>query len=192
MRIVSRKVCQSTSLPSVHQYISTCDSIFNSRNSKAVIPVYKGRVKGFPSAARSSGYVIGGRILPEAWGWRLFLQTLHPTASGKEAFENENDRPVTHRTKRKIIRKVRARERENTVLHREVATRGNHRSSANRDTDLRADHSRQVLEMQQRHMTEIQTKEAEHKKEVSRLIRLVEKLCAWFPLVNDSRSSSRG
>lgn len=114
MRIVSRKVCQSTSLPSVHQYISTCDSIFNSRNSKAVIPVYKGRVKGFPSAARSSGYVIGGRILPEAWGWRLFLQTLHPTASGKEAFENENDRPVTHRTKRKIIRKVRARERNGT------------------------------------------------------------------------------
>ncbi len=88
--------------------------------------------------------------------------------------------------------KVKTLERENTVLHREVATRGNHRSSANRDTDLRADHSRQVLEMQQRHMTEIQTKEAEHKKEVSRLIRLVEKLCAWFPLVNDSRSSSRG
>ena len=40
---------------------------------------------------------------------------------------------------------------------------------------IRADHSRQVLEMQQRHMTEIQMKEAEHKREVSRLTRLVEK-----------------
>ena len=32
---------------------------------------------------------------------------------------------------------------------------------------------------------EEQTKEAEHKKEVSRLTRLVEKLCAWFPLAKE-------
>ena len=50
---------------------------------------------------------------------------------------------------------------------------------------IRADHNRQVLEMQQRHMTEIQMKEAEHKREVSRLTRLVEKLCAWFPLAKE-------
>ena len=43
----------------------------------------------------------------------------------------------------------------------------------------------EVLEMQQRHMTEIQMKEAEHKREVSRLTRLVEKLCAWFPLAKE-------
>ena len=36
-----------------------------------------------------------------------------------------------------------------------------------------------------RRKREEQTKEAEHKKEVSRLTRLVEKLCAWFPLAKE-------
>ena len=82
--------------------------------------------------------------------------------------------------------KVKTLERENAALHREVATHEETiESLQNEIQTMRADHSRQVLEMQQRHMTEIQTKEAEHKKEVSRLTRLVEKLCAWFPLAKE-------
>lgn len=77
-------------------------------------------------------------------------------------------------------------ERENAALHREVATHEETIEALQAEIQtIRADHSRQVLEMQQRHMTEIQTKEAEHKREVSRLTRLVEKLCAWFPLAKE-------
>ncbi len=82
--------------------------------------------------------------------------------------------------------KVKTLERENTALHREIA---DHEETIEALQDriqiMQADHSHQVLEMQQRHMTEIQTKEAEHKKEVSRLTHLVEKLCAWFPLAKE-------
>lgn len=82
--------------------------------------------------------------------------------------------------------KVKTLERENAALHREVATHEETIEALQAEIQtIRADHSRQVLEMQQRHMTEIQTKEAEHKREVSRLTRLVEKLCAWFPLAKE-------
>ena len=82
--------------------------------------------------------------------------------------------------------KVKTLERENTVLHREVATHEETIEALQAEIQtIRADHNRQVLEMQQRHMTEIQMKEAEHKREVSRLTRLVEKLCAWFPLAKE-------
>lgn len=39
--------------------------------------------------------------------------------------------------------------------------------------------------MQQKHIMALQTKDTEYKKEASRLIRLVEKLCAWFPLAKE-------
>ena len=82
--------------------------------------------------------------------------------------------------------KVKTLERENTALHREVATHEETIEALQAEIQtIRADHNRQVLEMQQRHMTEIQMKEAEHKREVSRLTRLVEKLCAWFPLAKE-------
>ena len=82
--------------------------------------------------------------------------------------------------------KVKTLERENTALYREVA---DHEETIEALQDkiqtMQADHSRQLWEMQQRHMTEVQTKEAGHKKEVSRLTRLVEKLCIWFPLAKE-------
>ena len=39
--------------------------------------------------------------------------------------------------------------------------------------------------MRQQHLKEVEQKETEHKKEVSRLTRLAEKLCAWFPLAKE-------
>lgn len=45
--------------------------------------------------------------------------------------------------------------------------------------------------MQQRHMTEIEMKDAEHKKEVLRLTCLVEKLYAWFPLAKEALKIER-
>lgn len=50
---------------------------------------------------------------------------------------------------------------------------------------MQADHSREIREMQQKHIMALQTKDTEYKKEASRLIRLVEKLCAWFPLAKE-------
>ena len=82
--------------------------------------------------------------------------------------------------------KVRTLERENTALHREIA---DHEETIEalqtRIQTMQADHCRQLWEIQQRHMTEIQTKEAGYKKKVSRLTRLVDKLCAWFPLAKE-------
>jgi signal transduction histidine kinase len=81
--------------------------------------------------------------------------------------------------------KVKTLERENTALHREVATHEETIEALQAEIQtIRADHNRQVLEMQQRHMTEIQMKEAEHKREVSRLTRLVENLLTVSRLEN--------
>ncbi len=82
--------------------------------------------------------------------------------------------------------KVRTLERENKNLHREVAT---HEETIENLQDtiqsMQTDHSRQVLEMQRQHRREMEQKEAEHRKEVSGLMRLTEKLCAWFPLAKE-------
>ena len=82
--------------------------------------------------------------------------------------------------------KVKTLERENTALQREVA---DHEETIEALQDkiqtMQADHSRQMLDMQQRHMTEIQAKDTEHKREVSGLKRLVDKLCVWFPLAKE-------
>ena len=68
--------------------------------------------------------------------------------------------------------KVKTLERENTVLHREVATE---------IQTIRADHSRQVLEMQQRHLQEKNETVTKHQTEVSRLNALLIKAAEWFP-----------
>ena len=82
--------------------------------------------------------------------------------------------------------KVKTLERENADLHREVAA---HEETIEALQDkiqtMQADHSRQMLDMQQRHRTEIQAKDTDHKREVSGLKRLVDKLCAWFPLAKE-------
>lgn len=48
---------------------------------------------------------------------------------------------------------------------------------------IQADHSRQVLAMQQKHIKELQVKEIEHKKEVAGLTILLNKAVRWFPLI---------
>lgn len=71
-------------------------------------------------------------------------------------------------------------------MHREIAT---HEETIEALQDkiqtMQADHSRQMLDMQQRHRTEIQAKDTEYKREVSGLKRLVDKLCVWFPLAKE-------
>ena len=82
--------------------------------------------------------------------------------------------------------KVRTLERENTSLHREIADHEETIETLQSTIQImQTDHSRQVLEMQQQHRREMERKEAEHKKEVSRLTRLAEKLCSWFPLAKE-------
>ena len=82
--------------------------------------------------------------------------------------------------------KVRTLERENTSLHREIADHEETIETLQSTIQtMQTDHSRQVLEMQQQHRREMERKEAEHKKEVSRLTRLAEKLCSWFPLAKE-------
>ena len=77
-------------------------------------------------------------------------------------------------------------ERENTSLHREIADHEETIETLQSTIQImQTDHSRQVLEMQQQHRREMERKEAEHKKEVSRLTRLAEKLCSWFPLAKE-------
>ena len=82
--------------------------------------------------------------------------------------------------------KVKTLEKENTALHREIA---DHEETIEALQDriqaMQADHSREIREMQQKHIMALQTKDTEYKKEASRLIRLVEKLCAWFPLAKE-------
>ena len=82
--------------------------------------------------------------------------------------------------------KVKTLEKENTALHREVA---DHEETIEALQDriqaMQAAHSREIREMQQKHIMALQTKDTEYKKEASRLIRLVEKLCAWFPLAKE-------
>ena len=80
--------------------------------------------------------------------------------------------------------KVKALERANTALHREVA---DHEETIealqDRIQNMQADHSRQMADMQQKHIKEMQTKDTEHKKEVSQLTTLLNKTLKWFPQI---------
>ena len=78
--------------------------------------------------------------------------------------------------------KVKTLERENTALHREVATHGEAiEPLQDRIQTMQADHSRQMAEIQQKHRREIVDKEAKHKQEISFLKTVIARAAAWFP-----------
>ena len=82
--------------------------------------------------------------------------------------------------------KIKTLERENTALYREVAT---HEETIeilqNRIHTMQTEHNRQLLEIQQNHRKEMAEKSVRHKDEVSGLKRIIEKLCAWFPMAKE-------
>ena len=78
--------------------------------------------------------------------------------------------------------KVKTLERENTARHRKVATHEETIEALQAEIQtIRADHSRQVLEMQQRHLLEKNETVTKHQTEVSRLNALLIKATEWFP-----------
>ena len=78
--------------------------------------------------------------------------------------------------------KVKTLERENTALHREVATHGEAiEALQTRIQTMQADHSREIREMQQRHLLEKNETVTKHQTEVSRLNALLIKATEWFP-----------
>ena len=82
--------------------------------------------------------------------------------------------------------KVKALERENTALHREVA---DHEETIEALQDkiqtMQADHSRQLLDMQQKHINELAQTETNLKREILRLTALLNKTLKWFPQIKD-------
>ena len=82
--------------------------------------------------------------------------------------------------------KVKTLERENTALHREVA---DHEETIEALQDkiqtMQADHSRQLLDMQQKHINELAQTETNLKREISRLTVLLNKTLKWFPQIKD-------
>lgn len=80
--------------------------------------------------------------------------------------------------------KVKTLERENSALHQVVATHEETIETLQAKIQtIQTEHSRQMLEIQQKHIKEIQTKDTEHKKEVSRLTTLLNKTLKWFPQI---------
>ena len=82
--------------------------------------------------------------------------------------------------------KVKTLERENTALHREVA---DHEETIEALQDkiqtMQADHSRQLLDMQQKHINELAQTETNLKREISRFTVLLNKTLKWFPQIKD-------
>lgn len=82
--------------------------------------------------------------------------------------------------------KVKTLERENTALHREVAEHEETiEALQTRIQTMQADHSRQMLEMQQKHINELAQTETNLKREISRLTVLLNKTLKWFPQIKD-------
>lgn len=80
--------------------------------------------------------------------------------------------------------KVKTLERENFALHQVVAIHeGTIETLQTKLHTIQADHSRQLLDMQQKHIKELQVRDTEHKKEVSRLTVLLNKTLKWFPQI---------
>ena len=78
--------------------------------------------------------------------------------------------------------KVKTLERENTALHREVATHEETiEALQTRIQTMQTDHSRQIWEIQQQHRREAADKETRHKEEISFLKAVIAKAAAWFP-----------
>ena len=82
--------------------------------------------------------------------------------------------------------KVKTLERENTALHREVAT---HKETIEnlqaKIQTMQHDHSRQLFDMQQKHRMEMAERNDMHKDEVSGLKRIIEKLYALYPMAKE-------
>ena len=82
--------------------------------------------------------------------------------------------------------KVKTLERENAARYREVATyEETIEILQNRIHTMQTEHNRQLLEIQQNHRKEMAEKSVRHKDEVSGLKRIIEKLCAWFPMAKE-------
>ncbi len=82
--------------------------------------------------------------------------------------------------------KVKTLERENTALHREVATHEETiEALQDRLQTMQTDHSHQILEMQQKHINELALTETNLKREISRLTVLLNKTLKWFPQIKD-------
>lgn len=80
--------------------------------------------------------------------------------------------------------KVKTLERENATLHQTVATyEETIETLQSKIQTIQTEHSRQMLDMQQKYIKEIQAKDTEHKKEISRLTALLNKTLKWFPQI---------
>ncbi len=98
--------------------------------------------------------------------------------------QKETVREELRRAKKEIQTKT--LERENTALHREVA---DHEETIealqDRMQTIQADHSREIREMQQKHINELAQTETNLKREISRLTVLLNKTLRWFPQIKD-------
>ena len=82
--------------------------------------------------------------------------------------------------------KVKTLERENRVLHQEVATHEETiEALQNKIQTMQTDHSHQLLEMQQKHINELAQTKTNLKREISRLTVLLNKTVKWFPQIKD-------
>lgn len=80
--------------------------------------------------------------------------------------------------------KVKTLEKENSVLHQTVDTHEETiETLQTKIQTMQTEHSRQMLDMQQKHIKELQVRDTEHKKEVSRLTALLNKTLKWFPQI---------
>ena len=80
--------------------------------------------------------------------------------------------------------KVKTLERENTTLHQVVATHEETIETLQSQIQtMQADHSRQLLDMQQKHINELGQTETSLKREISRLTVLLNKTVKWFPQI---------
>ena len=82
--------------------------------------------------------------------------------------------------------KVKTLERENADLHREVATHEETiEALQDRIQTMQAEHSRQMLDMQQKYINESAQAATNLKREISRLTVLLNKTLKWFPQIKD-------
>ncbi|MFS2671877.1 MobV family relaxase [Parabacteroides distasonis] len=80
--------------------------------------------------------------------------------------------------------KVKTLERENSALHQVVATHEETiETLQSKIQTMQADHSRQLLDMQQKHINELGQTETNLKREISRLTVLLNKTLKWFPQI---------
>lgn len=82
--------------------------------------------------------------------------------------------------------KVKTLERENSALHQVVATHEETiETLQTKIQTMQTDHSRQLLDMQQKHVNELGQTETNLKREISRLTVLLNKTLKWFPQIKN-------